>query len=116
MEAFTIWVYLSLLIVTNDKVNRLIQELDNLDGSEDGFESCSLNVPWIHWRFSETSLNVPRINLLNWYNVRYIIEHYRYHRAITISLKLNLRDCDRPMIKLLLLGGARSTNPAIEYT
>jgi hypothetical protein len=33
-----------------------------------------------------------------------------YHRAVNISLQLNLRDCDRPMIKLLLLGGARFTN------
>ena len=34
-----------------------------------------------------------------------------YHREVNISLKLNLQDYDRPMIKikLLLLGGARFT-------
>jgi hypothetical protein len=36
-----------------------------------------------------------------------------YHRVVNISLKLNLRDRDRPMIKLLLLGGARFTNSVI---
>jgi hypothetical protein len=36
-----------------------------------------------------------------------------YHWAVNISLQLNLRDCDRPMIKLLLLGGARFTNCVI---
>jgi hypothetical protein len=37
-----------------------------------------------------------------------------YHRAIKISLKLNLRDCDRPKNKLLLLGGARFNSSVIQ--
>jgi hypothetical protein len=33
--------------------------------------------------------------------------------VVNISLKLNPRECDRPMMKLLLLGGARFTNSVI---
>jgi hypothetical protein len=36
-----------------------------------------------------------------------------YHRAVNISLKLNLSVCDRPMIKLMLLGGTLFTNCVI---
>jgi hypothetical protein len=36
-----------------------------------------------------------------------------YDRAANISLKLNVRDGDRPMVKLLSLGGARFTYSVI---
>jgi hypothetical protein len=38
-----------------------------------------------------------------------------FDRAANISFKLNLRVCDRAIIKLLLLGGARFTDSVVQY-
>jgi hypothetical protein len=83
------------------------------------FTECSLDV---HWMLTECSLigwaPVPLqafdVKLSKtWHISISMVRSQVYHPAVNISSKLNLRECDHPMIKMLLLGGARFANCVI---